>query len=206
MRKPFFLVAILVFSTLHFSCNKSEQAVPVAEPEARDQSANTDKTKIVTYLIKSGEHYPTVNPTVFIRKNELNFYAGFDSSCIYTLDNTSNQNDVNKLYGFSDCGSHHLDNSARIGWRWSENALRIFAFVHNDGKMIIREMYTAQIGEKLKCRITCLPTAYEFEVNGSIVQVDRHCIGSYMRYKLYPYFGGDEVAPHDIRIKIYELP
>jgi hypothetical protein len=38
------------------------------------------------------------------------------------------------------------------------------------------------------------------------VQLPRHCTGSnYTRYKLFPYFGGDEVAPHRIKIKITEL-
>ena len=29
--------------------------------------------------------------------------------------------------------------------------------------------------------------------------------GNYTRYKLYPYFGGDEVAPHDITIQMADL-
>jgi hypothetical protein len=42
-------------------------------------------------------------------------------------------------------------------------------------------------------------------VNGKTLFLPRHCSGTYRRYRLYPYFGGDEVAPHDITIKITEL-
>ena len=32
--------------------------------------------------------------------------------------------------------------------------------------------------------------------------IPRACDMNYKRYYLYPYFGGDEVAPHTIKIKI----
>ncbi|HRI22154.1 MAG TPA: hypothetical protein PLA68_14425, partial [Panacibacter sp.] len=100
---------------------------------------------------------------------------------------------------------HHLVNSARIGWRWSNDSLRIFSFVHNEGEMLMNEITTAKIGSIIKCRIACLADSYTFEVNGKISSVPRHCSGNYTRYKLYPYFGGDEATPHDISIKIAEL-
>jgi hypothetical protein len=42
-------------------------------------------------------------------------------------------------------------------------------------------------------------------VNEKEATLPRHCSGNYTRYKLYPYFGGDELAPHKIEIKITEL-
>ena len=135
----------------------------------------------------------------------MTFNAVFDSSCIYSTVDPKNQNDINKLYGFSDCNTHHLINSARVGWRWSKDSLRIFAFVHNDGIMLYKEITTAQIGSVINYTISCLADQYNFTVNGKAAQLPRHCSGSYTRYRLFPYFGGDEVAPHRIRIKITEL-
>ncbi len=196
MKKPFFLASLFFISLVNVVCTKDEQ----------QQTAVTEKNgKPVTYLIKQGQHYSKPNPTVFTSVSAIIFDAVFDSSCIYTLTNTSNQNDINKLYGFSDCGTHHLENSARIGWRWSNDSLRIFAFVHNNGEMIYTEITTADIDSVIHCRITCLSSSYQFEVNGKIAELPRNCSGKYSRYKLYPYFGGDEAAPHDIRIQITEL-
>jgi hypothetical protein len=46
--------------------------------------------------------------------------------------------------------------------------------------------------------------SYELRVNGVIKTVSRPCDQDYRRYKLYPYFGGNEVAPHKISILIKE--
>ena len=37
------------------------------------------------------------------------------------------------------------------------------------------------------------------------VYVDRNCPVEDKRYMLYPYFGGDETAPHDIKIQIKKM-
>ncbi len=140
----------------------------------------------------------------FTSSDQIKFVAKFDSSCIYQTANPHNQNDINKLYGFSDCNAQHLENSARIGWRWSKDSLRIFGFVHNNGEMIYREITTALINSFIICSITCLDAQYKFDVNGKTLLLPRNCSGNYLRYRLYPYFGGDEVAPHDIKIQITE--
>jgi hypothetical protein len=52
--------------------------------------------------------------------------------------------------------------------------------------------------------LTISKNSYELRVNGVIKTVSRPCSGDYKRYKLYPYFGGDETAPHTIKIMIKE--
>lgn len=71
---------------------------------------------------------------------ELKFVVKFDSSAIYNTVDPSNQYDINKLYGFSDNDSLHQRYSARFGWRWSDNALRIFAYVYNSGVRSSKEL------------------------------------------------------------------
>ena len=208
MKSNITLGLILLFTVSNITCTKSSVELnnSVVESQAEQTDLNaTVANKAVTYLIPKGSQYCTPNPLTFTTQSQLTFKAVFDSSCIYTTIDPVNQYDVNKLYGFSDCGSHHLINSARIGWRWSNDSLRIFAFVHNDGAMLIREITTAKIGSAIKCQITCLDGSYNFEANGKTVSLARHCSGNYTRYKLYPYFGGDEFAPHDIRIQIKEV-
>ena len=164
-----------------------------------------------TFTIQKGGHYCSPTLAEITSKNELIFKVVFDSSCVYKNIDTTNQKDINKLYGFSDCNTDHLTNSARIGWRWYLNEmqkyeLQLMAFVHING--VIQpdvKIAVAEIGTVLNCRITCLPGKYQFEVNGSVAEMIRPCAARTIAYKLYPYFGGDETAPHRIRIFIDEL-
>ncbi len=208
IHKLLYLLFVTYLCWVNLCCTKPHTNEPSNEVNGDFPPADTSLPNInntVTYLIPMGAQFCTPNPLVFTNESHIFFDAVFDSSCIYTTINSANQNDINKLFGFSDCGSHHLINSARIGWNWSNDSLRIYAFVHNNGNMLWKEITTAEIGRVINCRITCLPDTYNFEVNGKIESLPRHCAGNYTRYKLYPYFGGDEVAPHDIRIQITEL-
>jgi len=203
MRALIILTAIC-FLVINIVCTKPATGIPQDAANGAVEQ-NDAKGKTVTYIIKKDSHYCKPNPITFTSKSRLIFTAVFDSSCIYQTVNPHNQNDINKLYGFSDCNTLHLLNSARVGWRWSNDSLRIFGFVHNDAAMISQEITTAPIGSVINCSITCLDTQYKFEVNGKKVLLPRHCSGKYTRYRLYPYFGGDEAAPHRIKIQITEL-
>jgi hypothetical protein len=208
LTRIFFLMLITLFS-----CQK-KNADPVAPKievssntmEADDKQASIEGYKL--YTLRMGENYSRPNPFRLTTKSTLRFNAIFDSSCIYQTVDSVNQLDINKLYGFSDCNSQHLINSARVGWRWFNNELQLFAFVHNNGTILVPEtlMGTAAIGSVISCRITCKRNVYEFEVNGVVKTLPRHCNGSfYTRYILNPYFGGNEPAPRTIRILLDEL-
>jgi hypothetical protein len=201
------IMLILLFAfVLVISCKKS-----VTDNKPAQTTVNSNEDEDLTaarsrlYIIYKGDYYCTPNPFVLTTKNKIAFTAVFDSSCIYATTDPHNQNDINKLYGFSDCNDHHLVNSARIGWRWSKDSLRLFGYVHNENNIIFQEITTAQIGSVITGRINCLANSYYFEVNGKTVLLPRHCSGKYPRYKLFPYFGGDETAPHDIKIVIQEI-
>jgi hypothetical protein len=203
MKKIFTISLFACLLVINIVCTKPATDTPLPDTK----TAETEQLatgKIQTFVIKKGDHYSSPNPLTFTSKSQLAFDALFDSSCIYQTTDPLNQEDINKLYGFSDCNSQHLENSARVGWRWSDDSLRIFGYVHNGGVMMFQEITTAPIGSVIACRITCLADQYEFDVNGKTVFLPRHCSGRYSRYRLYPYFGGDETAPHDIRIQVME--
>ncbi len=186
------------------SCSKESSITEQTNPT---QTESFDALKVGVpkmFLIKKGAHYSKPDPFSFTNKLSLNFSAVFDSSCIYSTIDAANQADINKLYGFSDCGDQHLTNSARVGWRWSNDSLRIFAFVHFNEQMLWKEITTAAIGSEINCGIECIDGSYIFTVNGKTVEMPRACSGKNQRYKLNPYFGGDEAATHDIRIQITE--
>jgi hypothetical protein len=155
------------------------------------------------FFIKQGDHYCAGNSFKSIELNAMKFTVKFDSTAIYTTSNPENQYDINKLWGFADNDQQHHEYSARIGWRWSNNALRLFAYVYNNSKMAEKEITTVAIGRPVQCRISISPGSYLFQVNEVQVQMPRAATTLVAKgYQLYPYFGGDEAAPHTINIWI----
>jgi hypothetical protein len=113
-----------------------------------------DMAGFIRYTIKAGEHYTALNTYTPVETTELRFEARFDSTAIYQSQVAENQYDINKLYGFSDNGGeHHHQYSARFGWRWSDGALRLFAYVYNAGKVVSEELGAVPIGDVIRCRI-----------------------------------------------------
>ena len=160
----------------------------------------------ITYTIKTGSHEVENNVNSLYSSNSMRFQAIFDSSCIYKTVIPENQNDINKLMGFSDCSSPHQSNSARFGWNWRENALRIYAYIYVDGARQEKELGTVQLEKTSTFSLKTNGNTYVFTLNGQETVMPRHCsAGTGIAYKLLPYFGGDEPAPKDIKIKIRDI-
>ncbi|MCU0430617.1 MAG: hypothetical protein MUF42_11670 [Cytophagaceae bacterium] len=159
----------------------------------------------VYYIIPSGKH-ETKNPLTFRLQNRISVEVKFDQSAIYQTSSDENQADINKLFGFSDCGSHHQQNSARFGWRWYKNRLEILAYCYSNGSRIEPVLIdTVAINEVHQLTLEMIKDQYLFSCNNKTVKVPRICGFKGLRYFLFPYFGGDESAPHDIRIWMKEL-
>lgn len=170
---------------------------------------NTDTTSIdtgfITYTIQQGQQYCDQNTLKLTNLSAQTIDVIFDSSAIYTTIDPNNQYDINKLYGFSE-GFNHQYNSARIGWRWSNDSLRLFGYVYNNGTRVSSEISAVNIGDTIRCSISLLDSFYQFKVNQRVLTLSRTAVGSVASgYQLYPYFGGDETAPQPITIKIKEL-
>ncbi|MCE6987848.1 hypothetical protein [Dyadobacter sp. CY323] len=160
----------------------------------------------ITYTIRAGEHEVQNNLNAPFTSSSMRFQALFDSSCIYQNKLPENQNDINKLYGFSDCSSQHQQNSARFGWNWREGALRIYAYIYVNGQRTEKELGTAELNEPTSFKIALQDNNYLFTFRGVETAMPRHCSGGVgIAYKLLPYFGGDEPAPKEIKIKIRNL-
>ncbi len=163
-------------------------------------------TEFKKYTIDSAAHFCNDNNFVTTSLTELKFVVKFDSSAIYTTADFNNQDDINKLYGFADNNTQHHQYSARIGWRWSNQALRLFGYVYNAGIVTSKELATVDIGKENRCTIKVSPQNYIFSINNNIDSLPRKSSTTKAEgYKLYPYFGGDETAPHKITILIKDL-
>lgn len=192
------LMAIIM---LLASCRKSAGDVPGKDPAEPTGSA------FVTYTIAKGAHYCDKNFFRELDTTQLHFSVLFDSSAVYTTADPANQEDINKLYGFADNNSVHHQFSARFGWRWSAGALRLFAYIYNNAAVESKELATIAIGKEVDCRIRAEGSRYIFSVNGQADTLLRKSNTQKAKgYQLYPYFGGDEAAPHNIRIRLKDLP
>ncbi|GAB3934269.1 hypothetical protein GCM10028804_51360 [Larkinella terrae] len=160
----------------------------------------------MVYHIKAGENFADHNDLSFLTKTSLSFSAVFDSSAIYTSKIPENQHDINKLYGFSDCDSHHQTASARYGWNWRDKALRIYAYCYRNGERVSEELGTVELNKPTDYQLSIVGGNYVFTFKGKETVIARGCttVDSKNRYRLYPYFGGDEPAPHNITISITE--
>ncbi|WP_044198371.1 hypothetical protein [Dyadobacter tibetensis] len=157
----------------------------------------------ITYKISKDKHEIDGDNITLFKADRLKFQAVFDSSAIYKSFIPENQYDINKLMGFSDCNSPHHGNSARFGWNWMDNALHIHAYTYVDGQRVVKSLGTVTLNETNTYEIQIQGNEYVFLLNGAETRMQRFCSGSVgLAYNLLPYFGGDETAPHDIKIKI----
>lgn len=178
MPKKLWLILLLLL--LFTSCSKTQNGVEI-------------------YTIKQGSHYTYHSHKIV--GNNLKFDVLFESSCAYDLGNI-NQKDINKLFGFNACNSLHHEFSARFGWVYNGEQIEIYAYVYDFGVRDFIQIAVVNLNEWNTFELTNTGTAYAFKVNHILFlyEKDSNCVTKY-NYMLYPYFGGDEVAPHDITIQ-----
>jgi len=167
---------------------------------------STPVNQYIEYVINQGSQSANQNTYRQINSNEMKFVVKFDNSAIYQTIAPVNQLDINKLYGFSDNNQDHHQNSARFGWRWNQNALELFAYVYNNGVQSDKYLGKVNIGDEINCAIKVAGNQYLFTLNGAQTTMPRASTTEMaVGYQLYPYFGGDEMAPHEIKIQIKNL-
>jgi hypothetical protein len=202
MKNPILCFAAILL--LLSGCQKAADALVEDVKDPASQTATPDFTK---YTISKGAHYATNNAYKLIETNELLFIVKFDSTAIYQSISAENQYDINKLYGFSDNNAHHHNYSARFGWSWNKGALRLYGYIYNESKVSSQELAAIPIGTEVRCAIKVTGATYLFYVNDQLAaSMPRKATTTKASgYLLYPYFGGDEVAPHNVNIWIKNL-
>lgn len=164
------------------------------------------------YLIKKGNHESSIENSInpkglrTLKTETMNLTVRFDESARYNI-SKKNQKDINKLFGFADCNSLHHENSARFGWNYNPetNQVDIFTYVYQNTNRLYKQIGSMAIGESVNMSISLEEDQYVFWFGNEFQSVARGTAcekGVY--YLLYPYFGGDETAPQDIRVYITE--
>lgn len=166
-----------------------------------------EQTPVRHFVIEKGEHYASPRLTESLQSSRLAFEARFDESAIYDLGDVALQSSKNKLLGFSDCNSLHHQNSARFAWQWFNDRLEIYGYCYVNGERQEEYIGTVDINVYNKYEIELNPDYYIFRLNDQepvyMNRGDLCTAGLY--YKLWPYFGGENAAPHSVHVDIKML-
>ena len=197
-------IVLAAFVCLLLSCGKSEPVAPSNNNGGNNNGGgNQPKDTFAVYHILKGKNYAEENDYSICSLKVLKFKAIFDSSCIYSNADPENQADINKLYGFSDSMTLHHVNSARFGWNWMNGQIHIHAYCYVSTVRMNKELGTVPLNRESDYNIDILPGKYIFTLNGKKDTMLRSSMDTIAAgYKLVPYFGGDEPAPHDMQIKV----
>lgn len=169
-------------------------------------NGNTAAENWENFRIPQGQHYNNLRNIGLFPHDSLAFEVVFDSTAIYQTQNPANQADWNKLMGFSDCGTHHHTNSARVVWRYlpASGGFQLGEYYYSNGSRSFSALGNFQLNDTIPVKLYISKGYYQVEVGQKTGQEQRACNTSIGRYMLFPYFGGDETAPHDINIYIHQ--
>lgn len=139
----------------------------------------------------------------------MRFDAYFTNSCLYDTTGFSKAEftDINKLYGFCDANSYVNENSTRIGWRHNgDGKIEIFAYWHSDGKFAFKKLGETVPYQKDEYELWARNGNYFYRFNNVTLDtaVRSKDAEHGVRFRLWPYFGGNLPAPNDIQIFIHE--
>ena len=138
----------------------------------------------------------------------------FDSSAAYDLPEEEDDDDVNKLFGIGYINGGHHQDSARFGWNYNKETgkVRLFGYCYVNGKRIIQQICEVPRHKKVQCHISIALSNYYYFV---VYDADRNSrwmllgevsipftYNKKWKYMLGCYFGGNQPAPHTIKIKI----
>ena len=166
----------------------------------------------MTFRIPAGKHYARpFHFGIWLNKTCFTWLVKFDESCRYDLSN-EDQFDTNKLVGIGYLPHHHKE-SARFGWRyWTERKeIELSAYCYVNGRRVIQHVCFCEIGKEYRIKIQVLANSYYFDAyeQGSLkamgVVFFEHYHNNKLKYRLGPYFGGNQAAPHEMKIQLEKV-
>jgi hypothetical protein len=141
------------------------------------------------FVILKGDHFSSGRGLVF--SNTMYFRVYIDSSWVY-----EGENHWNKLIGLSDAIDHHR-NSNRLAWRCENGKIRFAHYCYQDGQRVIvpfTRSYEPGIWVEGYLRNK---GAYLVGLGNEKSSLKR--TGKMVSHALFPYFGGQQTAPHDMQ-------
>ena len=155
------------------------------------------------YTIRAGMHEAGFRVQTY-QSPVLEFDAVFDESAIYEKQGQKEQEELNVLFGFSGRVSFQHVNNARFEWRWLDGDLQVFATARIDDKTVSMFAGCAKAHEPSRFRIEKKAMGFVFFMdNNPPVKIQGPNVDSNsFSYLLFPHFGKEQPAPHDVNISI----
>lgn len=173
------------------------------------------------FIIEHGKHYSKVLGLKnkiskffkhFILGNEIEFSFIIKNNPKYEFGKNEDNIATNKLFGFSDNWHHHKD-SFRLGWRATgvkySNYLELRYYQYIDGKRYsgnIDNHFLINVKHDVKIKIEkynyIVTIGNQFKVNEFKFARKSWVPSWFLRYRLYPYFGGNQTAPKEMVFEI----
>ena len=160
------------------------------------------------FTIKKGKHYSDNFVYKFFHffnfASNIFYKVTFNQSCKYELEG-EDKYDINKLIGFSR-GLHHKE-SARFGWRYSskDDCIELFAYCYVSGNRTYKKICNIELNREAILEIAKNKNYYTFRVfqgiSTYVFTIDSESKFPF-GYRLWPYFGGNRKAPHDMVIEL----
>ena len=75
------------------------------------------------------------------------------------------------------------------------------AYVYADGQRYIEYIDTVALDQFSPMSIEINKNEYIFKAGNGLVKLPRGCSRRGLGYRLYPYFGGNKTAPHEVKIQ-----
>lgn len=158
------------------------------------------------YIIRKGCHYSNRWFPSLTTKTKIHFSFRFVEHPSYKI-SAENQKDTNKIFGISD-GYHHHKDSLRVGWRWNISTQKCEILIYTYRNSIHESYMLCELEDVYStnnCHISIGDGYYQIDVNNYTYTLKRTSKWDGIRYLLFPYFGGQEVAPKEFKIKIERL-
>lgn len=157
-------------------------------------------------IIKKGTHAPFRLPKFLMGEHRLAANIIFTSSCRYDI-GLADQADINKLFGIGYFPFHHK-NSVRFGWRYiiDKDVIEIMAYWYVDGERKWEHVCYCSIDKEYMFMLVMNDKGHVLLVYDENTQLGNFTITGVKKtliaYLLRLYFGGNQVAPHDIKVKM----
>jgi hypothetical protein len=165
------------------------------------------------YRIPLGKHY--ARPwrfAIWWNRQQFGWKVIFTDSCRYDLQN-DDQLDTNKLCGVGYFPGFHHKDSARFGWRYNTatGLIELLAYCYVSKERIIKPIATCEIGKVYELELHTGDNLYSLSVwdpegerFAGYVSV-KYSHMKKLQYGLWPYFGGNQEAPREIKIQLDKL-
>jgi hypothetical protein len=134
----------------------------------------------------------------FIFTNEINLKFKLIGDFTYKTEFEENQKDTNKIFGLSDSYFHRI-NSIRIGFRYINNNLELLSYYYNNGQHYSEKIANIESNIEYNINIKILKKNYLIEFNSEKFYYNRTSNWNFIRYLLFPYFGGNETTKKDLK-------